>query len=160
MEALMKSVRVRARVMAVFNKRRSDFETLAEHNDYLERAEDLIYNLTEGIDVNANERALNEYKREHASEIAYVNARAREEGREVSGNDVEATRAGANANPAPIPTSALRRGLENTTLKAYDENTEEGRRAMAEIIGRACGFDARATAKARCVEEAFKTIWV
>ena len=58
----------------------------------------------------------------------------------------------------PVPTSAVRRGLEKTSLD-YDENTEEGRKARAAAIARACGFDGRAVAKARCLREAFATIW-
>ena len=58
----------------------------------------------------------------------------------------------------PGPTGAVRRGLEKTSLD-YDENTEEGRKARAAAIARACGFDGRAVAKARCLREAFATIW-
>ena len=59
----------------------------------------------------------------------------------------------------PVPTSAVRRGLENANL-GFDENTEEGKRARAEAIARACGFDGKAVAKERCLREAFATIWV
>ena len=59
----------------------------------------------------------------------------------------------------PVPTSAVRRGLENACL-GFDENTEEGKRARAEAIARACGFDGKAVAKERCLREAFATIWV
>ena len=59
----------------------------------------------------------------------------------------------------PVPTSAVRRGLENASL-GFDENTEEGKRARAEAIARACGFDGKAVAKERCLREAFATIWV
>ena len=48
--------------------------------------------------------------------------------------------------------------MEKTSLD-YDENTEEGRKARAAAIARACGFDGRAVAKARCLREAFATIW-
>jgi len=53
----------------------------------------------------------------------------------------------------------VRRGLENASL-GFDENTEEGKRARAEAIARACGFDGKAVAKERCLREAFATIWV
>ena len=67
--------------------------------------------------------------------------------------------AAAAAAPVPVPTSAVRRGLENANL-GFDENTEEGKRARAEAIARACGFDGKAVAKERCLREAFATIWV
>ena len=171
MESLTKSLRARARVLAIFNKRQGDFESLKAYNDYLERVEELIFNLSEGIDVTATERALNDYKRENATEIAYINARLKEEGQDgrflgVDGGAGTTTSATTTTTtttvvaPVPIPTSAVRRGLENTSLNAFDENTEEGRRMLADAIGRACGYDSRVTAKARCAREAFATIWV
>ena len=169
MESLTKSLRARARVLAIFNKRQGDFESLKAYNDYLERVEELIFNLSEGIDVTATERALSDYKRENATEIAYINARLKEEGQDgrflgVDGGAGTSTTTTTTTTtvvaPVPIPTSAVRRGLENTSLNAFDENTEEGRRMLADAIGRACGYDSRVTAKARCAREAFATIWV
>ena len=173
MDHLARSLRARQRVLAAFNKRQSDFASLREWNDYLERVETLIFNLTEGVDVNATEAAIAEHKRANASEIAHFAARAREEAAAVaaaageeagtedtardSGYAPEA--AGAAAAPVPVPTSAVRRGLKNANL-GFDENTEEGKRARAEAIARACGFDGKAVAKERCLREAFATIWV
>ena len=78
MDHLARSLRARQRVLAAFNKRQSDFASLREWNDYLERVETLIFNLTEGVDVNATEAAIAEHKRANASEIAHFAARARE----------------------------------------------------------------------------------
>ena len=124
----------------------------------------------------ATEAAIAEHKRAHASEIAHFAARAREEaaaaaaaagedagmedaGARDGGYAPEAAGAAATVAPVPVPTSAVRRGLENTSL-GFDENTEEGKRARAEAIARACGFDGKAVAKERCLREAFATIWV
>ena len=175
MDHLARSLRARQRVLAAFNKRQSDFASLREWNDYLERVETLIFNLTEGVDVNATEAAIAEHKRAHASEIAHFAARAREEaaaaaaagedagmedaGARDGGYAPEAAGAAATVAPVPVPTSAVRRGLENTSL-GFDENTEEGKRARAEAIARACGFDGKVVAKERCLREAFATIWV
>ena len=60
MDSLTKSLRASARVLAIFNKRQGDFETLKAYNDYLERVEELIFNMSEGIDVSATERVLAE----------------------------------------------------------------------------------------------------
>lgn len=171
MDSLTKSLRARARVLAIFNKRQGDFETLKAYNDYLERVEELIFNLSEGIDVSATERVLAEYKRENATEIAYINARLKEEGQDgvcaMVGTTTEGDGAAARGvstttvvAPVPIPTSAVRRGLESTSLNGFDENTAEGRQMLADAIAKACGFDSRAVAKARCAREAFATIWV
>ena len=176
MDHLARSLRARQRVLAAFNKRQSDFASLREWNDYLERVETLIFNLTEGVDVNATEAAIAEHKRANASEIAHFAARAREEaaalaaaaGEEAGTEDAArdggyapeaAGAAAAGAAPVPVPTSAVRRGLENANL-GFDDNTEEGKRARAEAIARACGFDGKAVAKERCLREAFATIWV
>ena len=174
MDHLARSLRARQRVLAAFNKRQSDFASLREWNDYLERVETLIFNLTEGVDVNATEAAIAEHKRANASEIAHFAARAREEaaasaaaGEEAGTEDAardggyapEAAGAAAAAAPVPVPTSVVRRGLENASL-GFDEKTEEGKRARAEAIARACGFDGKAVAKERCLREAFATIWV
>ena len=53
MDALARATRARQRVLAVFNARQSDFESLRAWNDHLERVETLIFNLTEGVDVSA-----------------------------------------------------------------------------------------------------------
>ena len=167
MDALARATRARQRVLAVFNARQSDFESLRAWNDHLERVETLIFNLTEGVDVSATESAIAEHRRAHASEIARFAQRARDEGRAARGEAAEAMDVGEGYAPEtangdavaqPAPTSAVRRGLERASLD-YDENTEEGRRARAAAIARACGFDGRAVAKARCLREAFATIW-
>lgn len=171
MDGLTKSLRARARVLAIFNKRQGDFETLKAYNDYLERVEELIFNLSEGVDVSATERVLAEYKRENATEIAYMNARLKEEGQDgvcaMDGTTTEGAGVAARGvstttvvAAVPIPTSAVRRGLESTSLSGFDENTAEGRQMLADAIAKACGFDSRAVAKARCAREAFATIWV
>jgi hypothetical protein len=45
-----------------FNREEKDFPTLLEYNNYLEEAEDLIYNLTEGIDVDKCNEKLKAYE--------------------------------------------------------------------------------------------------
>ena len=90
MDLLARATRARQRVLAVFNARQSDFESLRAWNDHLERVEELIFNLTEGVDASATESAIAEHKRRNASEIARYAARARDEGRAAMGETAEA----------------------------------------------------------------------
>jgi CDK-activating kinase assembly factor MAT1 len=45
-----------------FNRGEEDFATLLEYNNYLEEMEDLIQNLTEGINVEACNKKLKAYE--------------------------------------------------------------------------------------------------
>jgi len=173
---LTKALRARQRVTSVYNKRQGDFATLREWNDYLESVEEMIFNLTEGIDVAATEQKLNDYRRENATEIAYIANRLRAEtsanagANEVRGMEVDDPDSYAPGGvgaasvavpaPVPIPTSAVRKGLEGTSITGWDDSTEEGRAARAQAAAQACGFDSRAVAKERCLREAFATIWL
>ena len=116
MDLLARATRARQRVLAVFNARQSDFESLRAWNDHLERVEALIFNLTEGVDASATESAIAEHKRRNASEIARYAARARDEGRAAMGETAEAMDAGEGYAPEtangdvvaqPVPTSAV-----------------------------------------------------
>lgn len=64
-----KEVDVRQRVSKTFNKRREDFATLKEYNDYLEEVEDIIYKLSNDIDVEENQAKLQEYEQKNRSAI-------------------------------------------------------------------------------------------
>ena len=43
---------------------------MREYNDYLEMAETIVYNLANGIDVDATKRKVEAYKKENAEAIA------------------------------------------------------------------------------------------
>ncbi|XP_073281653.1 uncharacterized protein, partial [Primulina huaijiensis] len=62
-----------------YNKRVEDFTSLREYNDYLEEVEDMIVNLSEGIDVPAIEVRIAQYQRENAEQIMNAQARKAEE---------------------------------------------------------------------------------
>ena len=85
--------KIRSRIMKIYNKQRDDFDTEDEFNLYLEEVEDIIFNLVEGIDIQATEAKINEYKRSNKRNIA-VNMTKREEERKkmyakVRNKDIE-----------------------------------------------------------------------
>lgn len=71
-------MKIRNRISRIYNKTRQDFDNEDEFNLYLEEVEDIIFNLTEGIDVKATEIKINEYKRSNKRDIT-LNMTKREE---------------------------------------------------------------------------------
>ncbi len=57
-----KEIEIRRRVLRDFNKTEEDFSTLREFSDYQEMIEDIIYNLTNNIDVQETNRQIADYK--------------------------------------------------------------------------------------------------
>ncbi|KAI9657820.1 MAG: TFIIH/NER complex subunit [Alyxoria varia] len=75
-----KEVDIRKRVAEIMNRRENDFESLRDYNDYLETVENLTFNLANGIDIAATEKALNEYKEKFGTASIRANERlARDE---------------------------------------------------------------------------------
>jgi len=60
--AVDKEVDIRRRILKDFNKHEEDFETLREFNDYLEMVEDIIFNLTNNIDILETNKMISAYK--------------------------------------------------------------------------------------------------
>ncbi|XP_014243363.1 CDK-activating kinase assembly factor MAT1 [Cimex lectularius] len=60
-----KEVDIRKKVLRDYNKKEEDFATLEEYNDYLEEVEDIIYNLTNGINTAEVQKKIDQYKREN-----------------------------------------------------------------------------------------------
>jgi CDK-activating kinase assembly factor MAT1 len=56
-------------VLRHYNKKQEDFESLQEYNDYLEEIEEIVFNLTNGIDVTATTKKLETYKTENQNQI-------------------------------------------------------------------------------------------
>ncbi|OCF78845.1 CDK-activating kinase assembly factor MAT1 [Kwoniella mangroviensis CBS 8886] len=65
-----KEVAVRRRMAQVFNKRREDFGSDKEYDNYLEEVEDLTFNLLNDIDVEKTEKRISEFEQSNASLIA------------------------------------------------------------------------------------------
>lgn len=60
-----KEVDIRKKVLKDFNKKEDDFASLKEYNDYLEMVETIIYNLTNGIDVEETKQQIDQYRKEN-----------------------------------------------------------------------------------------------
>ena len=67
-----KEVDIRRRILKDFNKHEEDFETLREYNDYLEMVEDIIFNLTNNVDILETNKKIQNYK-ENNKEITIKN---------------------------------------------------------------------------------------
>ncbi|WWC63827.1 CDK-activating kinase assembly factor MAT1 [Kwoniella dejecticola CBS 10117] len=65
-----KEVAVRRRMAQVFNKRRDDFGSDKEYDNYLEEVEDLTFNLLNDIDIDKTEKRIQEFQKSNASLIA------------------------------------------------------------------------------------------
>jgi len=57
-----KEVDIRRRILRDFNKQQEDFPTLRSYNDYLEMVEDLIFNLSNNIDIIETNKKIQIYK--------------------------------------------------------------------------------------------------
>merc|ERR1711872_1003545 len=53
---------IRRRILRDFNKQQEDFPTLRSYNDYLEMVEDLIFNLSNNIDIIETNKKIQTYK--------------------------------------------------------------------------------------------------
>jgi len=60
-----KEVDIRRKILRDFNKQEEDFETLREFNDYLEMVEDIIFNLTNNIDILETNKKIASYKEQN-----------------------------------------------------------------------------------------------
>lgn len=64
-----REVDIRRRILKDFNKQEEDFDTLNAYNDYLEMVESIIFNLANGIDMEATKKMVESYKRENKEDI-------------------------------------------------------------------------------------------
>ena len=65
-----KEVDIRRRILRDFNKKEEDFDTLGEYNDYLEMVEDVIFNLSNNLDILETNKRIAEYKEKNKDFIA------------------------------------------------------------------------------------------
>ncbi|CAK9435330.1 uncharacterized protein LODBEIA_P57050 [Lodderomyces beijingensis] len=70
-----KEIDVRRRVGAIYNKTEEDFASLKEYNQYLEQVEEIVFKLSNGVDLEATEQEVREYESEHKLEILEKNMR-------------------------------------------------------------------------------------
>lgn len=65
-----KEVDIRRKILKDFNKKEEDFSALNEYNDYLEEIENIVFNLTNDIDVEETKKKVEQYKKENKEAIA------------------------------------------------------------------------------------------
>ncbi|KAF9154455.1 TFIIH/NER complex subunit [Linnemannia schmuckeri] len=68
-----KEVRIRKQMSSKFNKRREDFKSLKDYNDYLETVEDLTFKLVNEIDVETTKQAIDKFAAENR-DLIRINA--------------------------------------------------------------------------------------
>lgn len=78
---LSKDAQTRRRYLRWFNKRRDDFATDHEYDDYLEMVEDTIFNLVNNIDVEETKTRVERYRKENQDSIGQNHAKKAEEDR-------------------------------------------------------------------------------
>ncbi|XP_024122199.1 CDK-activating kinase assembly factor MAT1 [Oryzias melastigma] len=78
-----KEVEIRKKVMKIYNKRECDFQSLREYNDYLEQVEDIVYNLTNNVDVENTKLRMEQYQRENKDVIQRNKAKLTREQEEL-----------------------------------------------------------------------------
>uniref|UniRef100_A0A3Q2X5T3 CDK-activating kinase assembly factor MAT1 n=1 Tax=Haplochromis burtoni TaxID=8153 RepID=A0A3Q2X5T3_HAPBU len=78
-----KEVEIRKKVLKIYNKRDFDFPSLREYNDYLEQVEDIVYNLTNNVDVENTKLRMEQYQRENRDVIQRNKAKLTREQEEL-----------------------------------------------------------------------------
>ncbi|XP_033639566.1 CDK-activating kinase assembly factor MAT1 [Asterias rubens] len=64
-----KEVDIRKRILKDFNKKEEEFPTLKEYNDYLEKIEEIIFNLANGTEVDATKKKVEQYRKNNRESI-------------------------------------------------------------------------------------------
>lgn len=90
---LNKEAQTRRRYMRLFNKRRDDFTSDGEYDDYLEMVEGTIFNLVNDIDVEETKQNVERYRRENQELISQNHAKNDEEDRMEAARVATAERA-------------------------------------------------------------------
>ncbi|CAL1575119.1 unnamed protein product [Knipowitschia caucasica] len=81
--AVDKEVEIRKKVLKIYNKRDFDFPSLREYNDYLEQVEDIVFNLTNNVDVEDTKLRMEQYQRENRDVIQKNKAKLTREQEEL-----------------------------------------------------------------------------
>lgn len=65
-----KEIQIRKKVGKFFNKRQEDFNSLREYNDYLEEAEDMMFNMINNVNVQETEDKIEKFRLENKDIIS------------------------------------------------------------------------------------------
>lgn len=132
---LTKEAQIRRRYLRWFNKRRDDFATDSEYDDYLEMVEDIIYNLVNNINVEDTKARVEKYRRENQESIGQNYAKRLEEDR------VEAERVSVMERARIARLAELRKQDEELEKQRQKQRRQE---EAEELIRVAKGEDALA----------------
>lgn len=133
-----REVDIRRDIARTFNRREEDFETLKDYNDYLNKVEDITFNLIEGIDVEQTRKELDQYKDANRQSIAANDSLARQEVRSRAEQEVAAK------EQARMRREALRKEAEDERREI-----EEGKLAVLNAMASGQGDAARIAAEHR-----------
>ncbi|XP_030070222.1 CDK-activating kinase assembly factor MAT1 isoform X1 [Microcaecilia unicolor] len=64
-----KEVEIRKKVLKIYNKREEDFFSLEEYNDFLEDIEEIVFNLTNNVDVENTKKKMELYQKDNKDVI-------------------------------------------------------------------------------------------
>lgn len=64
-----KEVEIRKKVLKIYNKREEDFPSLREYNDFLEEVEEIVFNLTNNVDLDNTKKKMEMYQKENKDVI-------------------------------------------------------------------------------------------
>ncbi|XP_030414387.1 CDK-activating kinase assembly factor MAT1 isoform X2 [Gopherus flavomarginatus] len=67
--AIDKEVEIRKKVLKVYNKREDDFPSLTEYNDFLEEVEEIVFNLTNNVDLENTRKKMDMYQKDNKEVI-------------------------------------------------------------------------------------------
>ncbi|PNW71751.1 hypothetical protein CHLRE_16g672753v5 [Chlamydomonas reinhardtii] len=72
---LEKELKVRRRILAIYNKDRDDFDSKEKFDDYLEEVEDIIWRLSNNVDIERTEAQVRRYRSANQEQINSKSAR-------------------------------------------------------------------------------------
>ncbi|KAG8561139.1 hypothetical protein GDO81_015264 [Engystomops pustulosus] len=58
-----KEVEIRKKILKIYNKREEDFPSLRDYNDYLEDIEEIVFNMTNNVDLENTKRKVEQYQK-------------------------------------------------------------------------------------------------
>ena len=144
--SLSKELQVRHRILAIYNKELEDFDDKAAYDDYLEEREDIMFNLSQGIDVAAMEALVRAYQEREGESIGRNEARRlgrvlkEEEGRERGREDGVAGQVPVEMVGVGVDDGGLRLMDEKEVAGVLKKQTKEARARMAACSGWKTGW--------------------
>jgi len=144
--SLSKELQVRHRILAIYNKELEDFDDKAAYDDYLEEREDIMFNLSQGIDVAAMEASVRAYQEREGESIGRNEARRlgrvlkEEEGRERGREDGVAGQVPVEMVGVGVDDGGLRLMDEKEVAGVLKKQTKEARARMAACSGWKTGW--------------------